>query len=193
MEWSTLISTLTGAAIAMGTSLMVEIRRDRRDTEAEWRRIRREIYTEFLTVMNETYWALAIIADDDELSSIERRRRVNEIFARCLQLRHQLELYAPAKVVEPALVYFRIVREVRDAVRGGQRDDIFTSETDSPYRPRARKAAGHCRDAMRADINANAQPLDYEDPARPAQSTPLRPRSDLEGHVPGQDTGRSSP
>lgn len=35
MEWTTLVATLLGAAIAMSTALFVEIRKDRRDTESE--------------------------------------------------------------------------------------------------------------------------------------------------------------
>jgi len=49
MEWTTLLATLLGAAIAMGTSLLVESRRDRRDLAAEWRRTQRDLYADFLT------------------------------------------------------------------------------------------------------------------------------------------------
>jgi hypothetical protein len=38
MEWTTSAATLLGATIAMGSTVLVEVRKDRRETAAEWRR-----------------------------------------------------------------------------------------------------------------------------------------------------------
>lgn len=156
MDWTTLVATLVGAAIAMGTSLGVEIRKDRHDTESEWRRTRREIYAAYLTALSQARWELSGIAGNDELSDIVRRAMSNEIFARCYQVRHQLELYAPSSVVEPALTYFRTLRAFRNAVRDGLRDDVPGFNDESEYATHVKKIKedfGHCRIAMRADIN----------------------------------------
>ena len=71
-----------GAAIAMSTSLIVEIRKGRHDTESEWRRTRREIYAEYLTVLSQARWELSGVAANSELSDPARRATANEIFAR---------------------------------------------------------------------------------------------------------------
>ncbi|MEU7659018.1 hypothetical protein AB0B60_11100 [Streptomyces lincolnensis] len=156
MEWTTLVATLLGAAIAMSTSLMVEIRKVRHDTESEGRRTRREIYAEYLTVLSQARWELSGVAADSELSDAARRARANEIFARCYQIRHQLELYSPGSVEEPALIYFRHLRDFRNAVRGGLRDGVPDVDAERAYADHIQKVKeqfGRCRDAMRADIN----------------------------------------
>lgn len=155
MDWTTLVATLLGAAIAMATTLGVEIRKDRHDTEAEWRRTRREIYTEYLTVLSQARWELSGVAGGDELSQEARRTAANAVFSRCYQVRHQLELYAPDDVLDPALTYFRALRAFRDAVREGLRDGPSGNGRASEYAAHVRQTKedyGRCRDAMRADI-----------------------------------------
>jgi hypothetical protein len=162
MDWTTLVATLVGAAIAMGTSLGVEIRKDRHNTESEWRRTRREIYAAYLTVLTQARWELSGVAGNDELSDAVRRATSNEIFARCYQIRHQLELYAPSSVVEPALAYFRTLRAFRNAIREGLRDgapDYYNHESEyAAHVKRVKEDFGRCRDAMRNDINPNRPP-----------------------------------
>jgi hypothetical protein len=156
VDWTTLVATLVGAAIAMGTSLGVEIRKDRHDTEAEWRRTRREIYAAYLTVLSQARWELSGVAGSSELSTESRRTTANVIFARCYQVRHQLELYAPDSVSVPALTYFRTLRAFRNAVRDGLREvapDLGPEPEYSAHVRQVKEDFGRCRDAMRADIN----------------------------------------
>ncbi|MFC0844016.1 hypothetical protein ACFH04_09875 [Streptomyces noboritoensis] len=155
MDWTTLVATLVGAAIAMSSSLIVEIRRSRHDTDSEWRRSRREIYAEYLTVLSQARWELSGVAGNGELSDTARRAAANEIFARCYQIRHQLELYSPSAVSEPALVYFRTLRTFRNAIRDGLRDGAPDYSEETEYAAHVRQVKeefGQCRDAMRADI-----------------------------------------
>ncbi|MEV4976683.1 hypothetical protein [Streptomyces scopuliridis] len=44
MEWTTLLATVLGAAIAMGATLLVEVRKERREAMGERRRSNRELY-----------------------------------------------------------------------------------------------------------------------------------------------------
>jgi hypothetical protein len=169
VDWTTLVATLLGAAIAMSTSLMVEIRKGRHDTESEWRRTRRDIYAEYLTALSQARWELSGVAGNSELSDTERRAMANEIFARCYQIRHQLELYSPKSVLEPALTYFRTLRAFRNAIRDGLRDGAPDYDEETEYAAHVREAKakfGRCRDAMRSDLNSRRslpdQPLDLE-------------------------------
>jgi hypothetical protein len=150
VDWTTLLATLIGAAIAMGTSLGVEIRKDRHDTDAE-----------YLTVLSQARWELSGVAGNDELPGETRRSTANMIFAHCYQIRHQLELYAPDIVLKPALAYFRTLRDFRNAVRDGLRDGAPDYRPGSEYAAHVRQVKeefGRCRDAMRADINPHRPP-----------------------------------
>lgn len=161
MDWTTLLATLLGAAIAMVTSVGVEIRKDRHDTDAEWRRTRREIYADYLTALSQARWELSGVAGEDGLSPDARRTAANTIFAHCYQVRHQLELYAPEDVLEPALAYFRTLRAFRNAVRDGLRDVVPEPDADDEYAGHVRQVKevfGRCRDAMRADIAPRSAP-----------------------------------
>ncbi|MGH3722117.1 MAG: hypothetical protein ACRDRI_25405 [Pseudonocardiaceae bacterium] len=75
----------------------------------------------FLTALAQARAELLDLAANTGLSEAERAQAAWRLFARCYEVRHQLELFAPREVVEPALVYFRIVRDLRDAVRSGLR------------------------------------------------------------------------
>ncbi|MGH3887760.1 MAG: hypothetical protein ACRDSZ_14545 [Pseudonocardiaceae bacterium] len=149
MEWTTLLGALLGAAIAMGTSLTVEMRKHRHDMAAEWRRTRRELYAAFLTALAQARAELLDLAANAELSEAERAQVAWRLFARCYEVRHQLELFAPYEVVEPALAYFRTVRDLRDAVRGGLRPADPERER---YTERVKIALENAREAMRADM-----------------------------------------
>lgn len=156
VDWTTLVATLLGAAIAMSTSLVVEIRKARHDNESEWRRTRREIYAEYLTALTQARWELSGVAANSRLSDADRRAKANEIFARCYQIRHQLELYAPSTVVTPAVTYFRSLRAFRNAIRDGLRDGVPSPDAQSAYGRHVSEVKAEferCRDAMRADIN----------------------------------------
>ncbi|MGH3696797.1 MAG: hypothetical protein ACRDRX_22910 [Pseudonocardiaceae bacterium] len=149
MEWTTLLGALLGAAIAMGTSLMVEMRKHRHDVAAEWRRTRRELYAAFLTSLAQARAELLDLAANTGLSEAERSQTAWRVFARCYEVRHQLELFAPPEVVDPALAYFRTVRGLRDAVRGGLRREDPEREH---YTDRVKVALETTREAMRADM-----------------------------------------
>ncbi|WP_327358307.1 hypothetical protein [Streptomyces sp. NBC_01304] len=87
------------------------------------------------------------------MADAARRAAANEIFARCYQIRHRLELYSPGSVSGPALTYFRTLRAFRNAIRDGLRDDEPDSDRYDAHVRAAKEEFGRCRDAMRADIN----------------------------------------
>jgi hypothetical protein len=167
VDWTTLVATLLGAAIAMSTSLAVEIRKARHDNESEWRRTRREIYAEYLTVLTQARWELSGVAANSRLSVADRRAKANQIFARCYQIRHQLELYAPSTVVTPAVAYFRTLRAFRNAIRDGLRDGVPSPDAQREYSAHVSEVKAEferCRDAMRTDINPRGS-LPHPSPA----------------------------
>lgn len=62
MGLTTLLGTLLGAAIAMSTSLAVQVRKDRSDVAADWRRTRRDMYLAFITSLAQARNALLALS-----------------------------------------------------------------------------------------------------------------------------------
>ena len=153
MTWTALVATLLGAMIATGSALLVEVRRDRRATAAEWRQSRRELYGAFLGAMTRARSELYTLARDSHVQENERTHLARTTFAECYESRYELEVFAPESVVRPALEYFRAVRRVRDAVAAGashaamDANGLPTAVTDT-----LRLA----RDAMRKDMKTDA-------------------------------------
>ncbi|MGW3208723.1 hypothetical protein [Streptomyces sp. NPDC001135] len=147
-----LLATLIGAVIAMGSALLVERRKAQRETAAEWRRTRRELYAKFLAAHAQAGSDLRNIAATPGLDADERYRRARAAYTHCYASRHELELLAPRTVVDPAEECSRAVRMMRDAVSAGARldSDEFTELTRKYLELRL-----GTRDAMRTDIGAD--------------------------------------
>lgn len=116
MQWTTILATLAGAAIAMGTSLVVQARKDRHDLAAEWRQIRREMYMTFLSVLAKARSELLALSKKTDLTEVEHDETARQVFAPCYEQRHHLEVVAPPDVAKAALDYFRTVRGLRNVV-----------------------------------------------------------------------------
>jgi hypothetical protein len=149
MQWTALLATLLGAAIAMGTSLIVQARKDRHDLAAEWRRTRREIYMSYLAVLAKTRSELLTLSKKPDMTEAERDETARQVFAPCYEQRDHLELVAPSDVSEPALTCFRTVRGMRDLVAAGK------SVADPDWEPNTRqvkRSLDAAREAMREDL-----------------------------------------
>jgi hypothetical protein len=149
VEWTTLLGTLLGAAIAMSTSLAVQARKDRHDVAAEWRRTRREMYMAFITALAKARSELLALSKQSGATGTELDETARQVFAPCYEPRQHLELVAPSAVTEPALAYFRTVRGLRDLVADGK------SVGDAEWGPNAKQVKSTLdttRDAMRTDL-----------------------------------------
>ncbi|MEW2389777.1 hypothetical protein AB0933_15645 [Streptomyces venezuelae] len=119
MSWTPLLATLLGAVIATGSALLVEFRKDRRETTAEQRRSKRELYGAYLGALAAARSELNLIFLNRGMPEAERRSAARRCFAQCYDTRYQIEIFAPRAVVEPALAYFLSVRRAREAaIRG---------------------------------------------------------------------------
>ncbi|WP_410663333.1 hypothetical protein [Amycolatopsis sp. lyj-84] len=119
MQWTTLLATLVGAAIAMGTSLGVQARKDRHELAAEWRQIRRDMYMTFLSVLARSRSELLALSKKNDLTEAELDETARQVFASCYEQRHHLEVVAPPAVTKAALACFRTVRALRNVVAAG--------------------------------------------------------------------------
>lgn len=134
MEWITLVAALAGAAIATGTALLTERRRDHREITAETRRERLETYSLLLTALSQACGEMQVLAKADQrLEADERMTLARRAFSPCYALRYRCELVAPPEVVSLMLAYFRSVRALRGFVTGddfADRDQLERYESD---------------------------------------------------------------
>lgn len=149
MQWTTFLATLLGAAIAMGTSLLVQARKDRQDLAAEWRKTRREMYMTFLAVLAQSRSELLALSKKSGMTEDERDELARQVFARSYEARHHLELVAPSEVAGSALAYFRTVRGLRNLVAAGKG---VTAPEWGPAAKDAKRALDAVQDTMREDL-----------------------------------------
>ncbi|MEV7978426.1 hypothetical protein [Streptomyces sp. NPDC086519] len=166
MEWTTLVSTLAGATIAMGSALLVERRRDRRDLaidqdrhrrqmETEWRVARQELYSSFLADLTQARNEMRRIARDPETSHDQKAHAARAAFISCYGLRYQMEILAPSTVAGLAIELFRAVRNLRDDFTEGA---VAVSSEDSRLTNEYHEALRALRAAMRDDLGVGPFP-----------------------------------
>jgi hypothetical protein len=152
VDWTTLVATALGAVIATGTSMLADRRKDRHDTQVEWRTVRRQLYGDFLEALSKARSDLITLAQanpDPDAEDITEAARV--AFAPCYHSRQLLEALAPDEVLEHALTYFRAVRDIRKLIQRGGRNG-------HPEWAGALKAATDTLDALYVAIRADLRP-----------------------------------
>jgi hypothetical protein len=149
VQWTTLLATLVGAAIAMGTSLVVQARKDRHDLAAEWRQIRREIYMTFLSALAKARSELLALSKKSDMTDVDRDETARQVFAPCYEQRHHLEVVAPSAVAKAALAYFRTVRGLRNVVAAGKGVTDPEWEANAGHMKRALQTV---QESMRHDL-----------------------------------------
>lgn len=119
MTWLPLLATVIGAAIALGSALLVERRRERREDRTERRKSKQDLYGRFLAAHAHTRAQLRILAETSGLSDEERANRARAAYAGCYAPRYELEVLAPQPVLTPALEFDLRAKALRDLVIEG--------------------------------------------------------------------------
>ncbi|MEE1761372.1 hypothetical protein [Streptomyces sp. SP18BB07] len=151
MTWLPLFAALVGAVIALGTALLVERRRERREDRIERRRTKQDLYGRFLAAHAHTRAQLRILADTSDLSDEERANRARAAYAGCYAPRYELEVLAPESVLAPALVFDQRAKALRDLVIEGTRIQAQGEDQMREYLDSLKIV----RTAMRADLGPN--------------------------------------
>ncbi|MEU7283408.1 hypothetical protein AB0A69_32220 [Streptomyces sp. NPDC045431] len=153
MEWTTLASTVVGAAIATFSGALLDRRRWHRDRLDRGTEVRRVLYGEYLARLSEARNACGRLARGTGLDADARRREAREAFEPCVGLRYQMTITAPGPVVEASERVFRTLRDLRDTVADGARAD---SDAYDAGRERYNDRLMELRAAMRKDLGADA-------------------------------------
>ncbi|GAA2677959.1 hypothetical protein GCM10009864_57120 [Streptomyces lunalinharesii] len=151
MSWGTLVGTIIGAVLGIGSTLTADRVRWRRERALNGALARRELYGQFLGALIATRMKLSELLRDDECGAGERRRQASNLLhgGGAYELRYQIRITAPSDVVDKVEVAFQTLRSMRDCVAEGL-------ETDSPEYTHARElhraAASDLTAAMRHEL-----------------------------------------
>lgn len=120
MDWLAPVNTLIGAGIGVGSTLLADRLRWRRDRAALNQDTRRQAYAAFMAALSDVYQRLDELARDGRPTE-EKRTAAHDVFVsrNLYPLRYELALIAPWEVMEPVNQAFWRVRDLRDLVVGG--------------------------------------------------------------------------
>jgi hypothetical protein len=125
MGWESAISTLLGAIIGVGSTLLADRARWRRELQQRTRDTRRELYGRFLTALNESSESLWVIGLGDRRQ--EEHDRLDELLRAAVHrtglysYREQVMIVAADNVAHSADRAVDCVRAYRDCLIDGAR------------------------------------------------------------------------
>ncbi|MGY1436278.1 hypothetical protein [Streptomyces reniochalinae] len=120
MEWISPVSTAIGALIGVGSTLVVDRARWRRERTDRAQEQRLHLYADYSASLSRMRTALNECAQE-EAQGEDRAQRVRALFLSPggYELRHQLAILAPQAVIEASRTAFIILRETRDCLLAG--------------------------------------------------------------------------
>jgi len=151
MPWFSLVSTLLGAIIGIGSALIIERSKFTRERQINVMEQRRIVYADYLSSLSRTRNELRLAAHRESTPLEERIILAEEAFkeGQTYELRYHVALLAPASLVQTSDAAFRLLRDLRDVVAAGgvrgQADYIAARDAWE-------KAFGTLRIAMRQDL-----------------------------------------
>ncbi|MEV0576311.1 hypothetical protein OG521_23075 [Streptomyces sp. NBC_01463] len=112
MEWLTLVGTLSGGVLGVGSTLLVESARARRERGTRLEQAQRETYLRFLTALTETEASLLTVSQPASGADVIAAYRAHQI----LPAYYELLLAAPPAVCDAARGAYGGLRTIRDAI-----------------------------------------------------------------------------
>jgi hypothetical protein len=119
MEWIALASTVVGAAIATGSTMLLDRRRWQRERLDRDMQTRRTLYGDYLASLSVARHTCGNVAPDPDMDRAARRTTAREAFGPCTGLHYQITITAPGQVAEASENAFRRLRDLRDRVMEG--------------------------------------------------------------------------
>ncbi|MFF8599439.1 hypothetical protein ACF065_26475 [Streptomyces sp. NPDC015232] len=150
MDWGPLLGTALGALVGVGSTLIVDRVRWRRDQTARQRDVKRQLYGEYLAALMRTRNHLKDIASSS-LDAEDRALQARETFREggAYELRYQVSLTGSRVVAERSDESLRRLRDVRNQIQEG----ATGADLKEAYHALI-SAIKALRDAMRSDLEA---------------------------------------
>ncbi|MFI6013301.1 hypothetical protein ACIBAG_31560 [Streptomyces sp. NPDC051243] len=155
MSWITLLSTVLGALVGLGSVLLSDRIRWRRERDDRRLDTQREIYVAYLTSLHQATQAMRMVSLGDHQAGVSRDLAARAAFrdAALVQTREHIVLTAPEPVVQAADAAFRSLRTLRDRIAQGQNMHSPGYEADLAKYDDGLQAL---RNAIRKDLRADA-------------------------------------
>lgn len=158
MDWVAPISTLAGAVVGVGSALLAERIRWRRDSARERAQTRREVYSEFLMALSQSHSNMRSAAfQSEDLPEARRHGSLHEALdgSGIWRFRQSLSLTAPAEIIGSAVTACNALTAIRDVL-------IETPDVRSDAYLRVRAdlwlANASLREAMHRDLGMEGLP-----------------------------------
>lgn len=109
MSWIPVVATVVGAVVGLGSGLLIDHVRSRRDNTAKWLTVRRETYASYLSALHEANEAMRAVSLGEHAQDLTRMAAARAAFraARVTMTREQVILLAPEPVIIAADAAFR--------------------------------------------------------------------------------------
>lgn len=116
MDWGTLVGTVLGALLGIGSTVLVEHFRWKRDQYAQEHTGRREVYSQYLSALSLATHQLNDLRRHGSLTPDERKQKAGEILTAsgAYQLRYKMLITAPEVLEGPIEQAFACLRKLRD-------------------------------------------------------------------------------
>ncbi|MFC8914425.1 hypothetical protein ACFT5C_01525 [Streptomyces sp. NPDC057116] len=150
MEWTALISTALGAVIGVGSTLLADRLRWKRDTGERERETLHATYAQFLEALTLARDLISHASRDPTAAEENRRSVTTALLDHGVHVKqYQLELLAPPQVVAKARDAADKLAAYRDVVaEGGRRDDPACTKARRAFR----SSRQELMEAMRAAV-----------------------------------------
>jgi hypothetical protein len=152
MSWIPVLATAMGAIIGLGSALLTEHLRSRREHNELSTTVRREVYADYLSTLHDANEAMRTVALGEHPPDLPRKQAARAAFraAGVTKAREHIILLAPPAVITAADQAFRSLRTIRDRI--GQGEQL------AQYEPVLLTYSEHLhalRDAIRHDLGVN--------------------------------------
>ncbi|MEV7393459.1 hypothetical protein [Streptomyces sp. NPDC091215] len=154
MDWGTLLSTAVGAVLGIGSTLIADHARSRRERANRMHDTLRDLYSTYLAALNDSSSVLrAIILRESDTAA--RHQAALDAFrdASVLTQRYRIALQAPSAVQEKSDQAYRMLRRWRDLLDTHPGLSLSSSEYLEGLE-RFHQARKDLQAAMRASLNA---------------------------------------
>jgi hypothetical protein len=153
VDWGTLIGTALGAVVGVGSTVLAERSRWKREFATRERSERRQLYGDYLAALSRTRNELRRLSRSPSVPAEERARLAGESFRSggAYELRYQMAITAPEPVAEPSERALRALRDLHDRLEYG---GIHTDESWIGCHYAFITALEELRAAMRADLES---------------------------------------
>lgn len=119
MPWGTLLAAALGAVFGVGSTLLTDVIRSRREDERRWADTKRVVYVRFLVALAQAHSRMVVtafsgIAADDRRNAVHRAFHDDPQHSPAKSVLRELGVTAPPAVYGRGLLVYELLREARE-------------------------------------------------------------------------------